>query len=405
MAKPTIPYQKITANPSRLVDCPPASERTRLAAPHKIEEGQSDMQMMHASRFEPASEISAAEALGVAEVADEHAAVPWDLEMAEYRAIKQAAIDHDANVLNPIAEEMRRIWPDGAAPEDARYGEYQAYRLSSGYIAACETSTRLWDAEDNARRPLLAAPSPHSAALLWKLEHLFGPEQIEQEGGHIPAWSEEFVRPFFDDIRRLAGEGFSTSAPGGDAQMVALETKVRSDWQLAERNLQGLEAAWNLDRYSDELANAAGQAAWDLCKMPAPNLDAPEWKLKHWQDFSRDCVMEPEAFTDLLTDVQRLKATSTYGDRPAAPSGFKHVYDRFRTAWLDVCNAPIGTAHEEVDRLGDLYIAHREELVHASPSTDREFRLKFLALWAEGGAPTEDVIAMVIADAEALDRS
>lgn len=404
MAKPTLQPRKITANPSRLVDSPPASERTRLAAPHKSEEGQSDMQMMHAIEFQEGSEISVAEALVPAEFTEYHAAMAWDLKMAEYLAIQQAAKDHDANVLNPVSDEMDRIWPDGACPGDARYNEYHAYRISSGYLAACEASGRLWAAEDKARRPLLAAPAPHSAALLWKLEHLFGPEQIEQEGGHITAWSEEFVRPFFDDVRRLAGAGLSTSAPGGDAQMVTLTTKDRSDWQIAERNLQGLEAAWSLDRYSDELANAAGQAAWDLCKMPAPNLDALEWKLKHWQDFSRDCVIEPEAFTDLLTDVQRLNATSACGDRPAAQSGFIHVYDRVRAAWLNVNDAPIGTPHEEEERLGDLYIAHREELVHARPSTDREFRLKFLALWAEGGAPNDDVIAKVIKDAELLDK-
>ena len=46
MAKSTVPFRKITANPSQLVDCPPVTERTRLKNPHKIEEGQSDMNMM-----------------------------------------------------------------------------------------------------------------------------------------------------------------------------------------------------------------------------------------------------------------------------------------------------------------------------------------------------------------------
>jgi len=46
MAKPTVPFRKITANPSQLVDCPPPTERTRLGDLHKNEEGQSDMNMM-----------------------------------------------------------------------------------------------------------------------------------------------------------------------------------------------------------------------------------------------------------------------------------------------------------------------------------------------------------------------
>ncbi|WP_454888694.1 hypothetical protein [Sphingobium indicum] len=62
MAKPTIPYRKITANPSRLIDCPPATERTRLGNLHKIEEGQSDMNMM--------SSINMLDAMPIEEAAD-----------------------------------------------------------------------------------------------------------------------------------------------------------------------------------------------------------------------------------------------------------------------------------------------------------------------------------------------
>ena len=65
MAKPTVPFRKITANPSQLVDCPPPTERTRLGDLHEIEEGQSDMKMMHSDSFLPAQEVTAEFAMGV----------------------------------------------------------------------------------------------------------------------------------------------------------------------------------------------------------------------------------------------------------------------------------------------------------------------------------------------------
>ena len=63
MAKLTIPYRKITANPSQLVDSPPACERTRLKTCQKNEEGQSAMYMTHGKKFQPAHKVDTADAL------------------------------------------------------------------------------------------------------------------------------------------------------------------------------------------------------------------------------------------------------------------------------------------------------------------------------------------------------
>jgi hypothetical protein len=47
----------------------------------------------------------------------------------------------------------------------------------------------------------------------------------------------------------------------------------------------------------------------------------------------------------------------------------------------------------------DVYIEALHDLIKARPTNDREFRLNFMALWDEGGAPVEDVVLRVLDDA------
>ena len=58
-----------------------------------------------------------------------------------------------------------------------------------------ETDNRLW-------KRLMKMPAPHSAALLWKMDYLWGEDQ---QDGMSDAWSMEIVDPVLRDARRLLG--------------------------------------------------------------------------------------------------------------------------------------------------------------------------------------------------------
>ncbi len=86
----------------------------------------------------------------------------------------------------------------------------------------------------------------------------------------------------------------------------------------------------------------------------------------------------------------------------AQTSSFMPIYNRFMAIWMEYNNAPADTSYEEEGRLGDIYIAALNDLIKAHPTNDREFRLKFLALWDDGGSPREDIILRVLDDAKRL---
>jgi len=56
---------------------------------------------------------------------------------------------------------------------------------------------------ENAETIMLQTPSPDGDALMFKLEHLFGDEVIEEEGGNLPLWDVKWVRLVMSDARRL----------------------------------------------------------------------------------------------------------------------------------------------------------------------------------------------------------
>lgn len=86
----------------------------------------------------------------------------------------------------------------------------------------------------------------------------------------------------------------------------------------------------------------------------------------------------------------------------AEPSSFMPIYNHFMAIWAAYNNAPADTPFEEEERLGDIYMEAYEDLIRARPTNDREFRLKFLALWDDGGAPREAVVSRVLEDAHRL---
>jgi hypothetical protein len=72
-----------------------------------------------------------------------------------------------------------------------------------GYSIAAQRCDDAWDAESEAKTRVMQMPAPDRAAVLWKLEELFGAKQLEDEDGGIPPWSVDYTAQFFDDVRRF----------------------------------------------------------------------------------------------------------------------------------------------------------------------------------------------------------
>lgn len=82
--------------------------------------------------------------------------------------------------------------------------ERQRVATATGVDDASRKADELCEAATDAEDALIAMPAPHWEALLWKQERLFG--NLDNEEGNLTSWSVDYVKPFFDDIRRLAGE-------------------------------------------------------------------------------------------------------------------------------------------------------------------------------------------------------
>jgi hypothetical protein len=51
---------------------------------------------------------------------------------------------------------------------------------------------------------VLKIPSPDAAALLWKMDVLFGAQARSADDEFTPSWAIEYAEPFFEDVRRLS---------------------------------------------------------------------------------------------------------------------------------------------------------------------------------------------------------
>lgn len=118
---------------------------------------------------------------------------------------------------------------------------------------------------------------------------------------------------------------------------------------------------------------------------------------------SRRAVMCALAVTPIaIAPAVKAMQTNEINALASPASSFMPVYNRFMAIWMEYNNAPADTSYEEEERLGDIYIAALNDLIKVHPTTDREFRLKFLALWDDGGSPREDIILRVLDDANRL---
>ncbi|MBV9528322.1 hypothetical protein [Sphingomonas sp.] len=87
--------------------------------------------------------------------------------------------------------------------QERRFADMKRIDTRLGYSAAATACDDAWEREGEAKRRLMDMPAPNRAAALWKLEELFGPKQLEDEGGGIPPWTADYTAQFFDDVRRF----------------------------------------------------------------------------------------------------------------------------------------------------------------------------------------------------------
>lgn len=80
---------------------------------------------------------------------------------------------------------------------------YTAWKSAHDKYANCapKDDDGLSEAEHSAWRQLMKTPAPHPAALLWKIEYLWGSTTFGDE--YCDAWSSEIVGPVMQDARRL----------------------------------------------------------------------------------------------------------------------------------------------------------------------------------------------------------
>lgn len=189
---------------------------------------------------------------------DHAARLLWDRTLAERETAKQALDHHNTTIYQPLHDEVERLAPrpDLHFEIEARNGQvarfhvdprdlnawdqhlspvfrhkaaaireaWLAHRGTSerlGADAAGEESDRLCDAQCELEGTLIQMPAPDRSALLWKLEHLFGPE-TRGDDQYSDGWCAAWMNVVMDDARRFLGSNVGSAlALPVDARMAA----------------------------------------------------------------------------------------------------------------------------------------------------------------------------------------
>jgi hypothetical protein len=167
--------------------------------------------------------------------------IEWAIALAARDAAKAAYDLHHETVYRPLADEFERTYPrpsqyfeiTAQSGQTARYFvpandlhqwdnhmssvfreksavvrdawlDYLKAQEQTGYDAINDESDRLCEVQCNRESDLIVRPAPHASALLWKLEHLFGPESREEDD-FSASWCADWINAVMIDARRLLG--------------------------------------------------------------------------------------------------------------------------------------------------------------------------------------------------------
>lgn len=95
---------------------------------------------------------------------------------------------------------------DVAAAADARDAEIRRIQEGYGYWPATERNEALCSAMCDAEDALIEMPAPDNEALLWKLDHLFGPDARSADGNSA-SWARDYIDVVVADARPLLSNG------------------------------------------------------------------------------------------------------------------------------------------------------------------------------------------------------
>lgn len=120
-------------------------------------------------------------------------------------------LDLEKHTADFLAGENKLWWGKSVKPDFlAEMDRIRAFRQATqaaddatGYSRANDRYDELVDRTSEAADALIAIPAPHAEALQWKLHYLFG--DMASDENSIPCFNNEYLRPVFNDIRRLTG--------------------------------------------------------------------------------------------------------------------------------------------------------------------------------------------------------
>lgn len=125
---------------------------------------------------------------------------------ADYEEAKRREDAFAETYWNPLYEEERRRFPGSDHHNSARRAARMKWGEESGYEAATQFIEALQEHRCQLRDRLMTMPAPDKAALLWKLEHVFTPDDGEGPDASLPCWTLRYVQPTIDDFRRFLGD-------------------------------------------------------------------------------------------------------------------------------------------------------------------------------------------------------
>lgn len=169
----------------------------------------------------------------------------WGKLLSDREAAKTASDLYNSTVHNPLYEKLERTSPrpNLSFEIEALDGKVSRYHIDPGNLHALDDhwspvirrnaatikaawlthretrerldmdavndeSDRLVDEQCAIESALLTAPAPDAAALLWKLEHLFGPE-ARDDCEFSAAWCSDWMNALMSDAHRLLNRSTS----------------------------------------------------------------------------------------------------------------------------------------------------------------------------------------------------
>lgn len=407
------------------------------------------MQMMHRSQFQPAFEIDAEDVLALPAGLSGLASTTWSEVLEAWQEADAARRAYGEEIFDPAWDAVHQQRQTEERALQRLIDEIPHYTTERTYVAEAgrrhmSTSNQVdvraaltfhqddddgeftlccrelvrgigkrFAAEQDIRDNFeFSHDGPYDPPIDTEMRRL---EQLEQK-----AWDAVVKFPvatpgdFVAKIQLLRSQGCGENNADVQADLARIWGGERranevADWQAAMSAYISARDAYHRQR-NDDLCDAMIDAENRLRSVRAPDLEALEWKIWSLRAEAEDsCIgtSELEVILDDIRDIRTIELVTAVRteleDIAADSSPFIAIYQRFMAAFKALNAAMKDPEADDGSTPSEVYHTAAHDLAEARPATDREFRLKFLALWREGGAPSEATIARMLEDAQVLD--